>query len=343
MSPERNFRMDFILETISTNDKTKTIYYIMKPNPKRYEWKTVKGKRVLYDKFDHVYFPEEVYQSMAKQIKGMTVWFQRSKIDNAEKYIKSREKSIEKMVKGSKIPSNFSNKPEEFLESLSKHKLNFVIISIDLVGSTNLSTNITPKDYLKLISVVLYELAGIIPKFNGYVLKYTGDGLIAYFPEPSFISKNDLAINCAVTMRSLIYRIINPIFKENNLPQIGVRIGLDAGEAYVEVIGNPATKQHKDIIGKVVNLSTKIRVQAKPGEIYLGDTVERNLHTYWREICEPIKLNKKWNYRDKYGIIYKVHKLSNKKKTKKISKQKPLKYIKAEISEICLTNIDKKK
>ena len=32
-------------------------------------------------------------------------------------------------------------------------------------------------------------MSEIIPKFHGHVLKYTGDGLIGYFPEPSFITK----------------------------------------------------------------------------------------------------------------------------------------------------------
>jgi adenylate cyclase len=133
--------------------------------------------------------------------------------------------------------------------------------------------------------------------------------LIAYFPEPSFITKNDLAIDCALTLRGLIHRVLNPILADRGFPTIGIRIGLDAGEAYIETIGSPETKQHKDIIGAVVSLAAKIQAQAKPGEIYLGDTVVRNLHTMWRQICEPVELGKNWNYTGLEGDVYQVHKV----------------------------------
>jgi class 3 adenylate cyclase len=169
---------------------------------------------------------------------------------------------------------------------------------------------LAPEIYKTVISTTLYELSEIVPKFHGHVLKYTGDGLIAYFPEPSFILKNDLAIVCALTLRILVYEALNPILIKRGFPSIGIRIGLDAGEAYVVTIGSPETKQHKDIIGVVVNLASKIQSKASPGEIYLGDTVLRHLHTMWRQICEPVDLDKKWEYRDLRGVIYKIHKIS---------------------------------
>ncbi len=187
--------------------------------------------------------------------------------------------------------------------------MGFVIICVDLVGSTKLSTNLEPEKYTRLISTVLYEISEIIPKFHGHVLKYTGDGIIAYFPEPSFITKNDLAIDCALTIRRLVYKGLNPILKKNGYPCIDIRIGLDSGEAYIVTIGSPETKQHKDIIGSVVNLATKIQSLGKPGDILLGEITVRNLHTMWREICEGIKIEKNWEYKGKNGEPYKVYKV----------------------------------
>lgn len=152
-------------------------------------------------------------------------------------------------------------------------------------------------------------MSEIVPHFHGHVLKYTGDGLIAYFLEPSFITRNDLAIDCALTLRGLVYRVLNPVLEEWGFPTIGVRIGLDAGEACVETIGSPATKQHKDIIGSVVSLAAKIQAQAEPGGIFLGDAVERSLHMAWRQISEPVQLGEEWGYRDSEGKVYQVHRV----------------------------------
>jgi class 3 adenylate cyclase len=305
----RRFRIDFVLEVVSVDEETREFTARLDPDPRRYEWREIKGERYLYDRFDDIYIPEKVFYEQFTKIRGLPIYFQPPKIKDAEAYIKSRRPLIANMLKGIEPLPTFEDKSEEFLQSLAVNKLAFVIISLDIVGSTKLAAASDPKTYAQLISTVLYELSEVIPKFHGHVLKYTGDGLIAYFPEPSFITKNDLAIDCALTLRGLVYKALNPIFKEQGFPPIDIRIGLDAGEAYVETIGSPETKQHKDIIGEVVNLATKIQAQAKPGEIYLGDVVERNLHITWRQICEPVKLGRDWDYKDFSGKPYKVHRV----------------------------------
>jgi len=77
----------------------------------------------------------------------------------------------------------------------------------------------------------------------------------------------------------------------------------------LDKIGSQGTKQHKDIIGAVVNLAAKIQSLGNPGDILLGDTTVRNLHTMWREICEEIKTGHNWRYKDKNGKPYKVYKI----------------------------------
>jgi len=303
------FRFDFIQEVISIDEKSRKILLKLEPDPRRYEWKVINGKRELYDKFDNVYFTEEFVFDSYKQLEGMPIYFERPDIENAKEYIESRRSHISAMLEGDRSKPTFKDKSEEFLESLTEYKLAFVIISLDIVGSTKLATETDSRIYARIITTILYELSEIIPKFRGHVLKYTGDGLIAYFPEPSFIRKNDLAIDCALTLRGLVYDGLNPILRKKGYPTLDIRIGLDSGEAYIEIIGSPETKQHKDIIGKVVSLAAKIQAQAKPGEIYLGDITERNLHISWRQICEPVDLKEDWSYKDSEGNPYKIHRL----------------------------------
>lgn len=306
---ELRFRMDFEVEVTSWDEESRTFTAIFHPDLRRYEWKEIDGKRNLYDKLDNVYFPESVFRESFRLFAGQPIYFQPPRIEDAEAYITSRKPHIQDALEGRVHPPTFEDKSEEFLQSLATDKLAFVIISLDIIGSTKLATATDAETYTRLISVALYELSEIIPQFHGHVLKYTGDGLIAYFPEPSFITKNDLAIDCALTLRGLVYRILNPILKEQGFPTIGVRIGLDAGEAYVETIGSPATKQHKDIIGSVVSLAAKMQALAEPGGIYLGDTVERNLHAAWRQICEPVQLGEDWDYAHLEGRVYQVHRV----------------------------------
>ena len=279
------------------------------PDPRRYERKKVDREQYLYDKLDKVLFPGRVLFDLEKQMAGQPIYFQPQEIGNAEQYIKSRMPIIRARLKGHEKPATFEDNSEMFLQSLAQHKLGFVIMRVDIVGSTKLSTNLEPEKYTRLISTVLYEMSEIIPKFHRHVSKYTGDGLIGYFLEPSFITKNDLAIDCALTIRRLVYTGLNPTLKENGYPDIDIRIGLDSGDAYVITIGSPETKQHKDIIGAVVSLAVKIQSLGGPGDILLGDVTERNLHTMWRQICEEIKIERDWEYKGDGGKLYKVHKV----------------------------------
>lgn len=302
------FRFDLVHEVLSVDDETRSVRFVLKPDPRRYERRERDGKSYLYDRFDDIWLPEkEFLQSLVEQLRGQPVYFQPPKILSAHDYIAGRRSTIVSRLEGKVTAPTFEDKSEHFLESLSVDKLGFVILSLDIVGSTLLATTVNQRIYAKLISVVLFELSEVVPKFHGHVLKYTGDGLIAYFPEPSFITKNDLALDCALTLLGLVKEGLNPELVGHGLPEVQIRIGLDSGEAYVETIGSPETKQHKDIIGDIVNLATKIQARAKAGEVYLGNETERHLHTVWRSACDPVDLGAGWVYRDRAGDLYKVH------------------------------------
>ena len=308
-------RIDFNMEVKEVNKETGRVTGIMIPDPKRYEWREENGERCLFDKFDKTLIPWkivlEAFDEAINKMNGLPIYHQPQKIKDADEYISTRISSIREMLRTPepKIDITFKDKSEEFLEALKSNKLGFSIMSIDLVGSTKLATTMSSEKYGKLIQVLLFEMSHVIPKFHGHVLKYTGDGLIAYFPEPSFVLKADLALDCALTIRKLVYTTLNPLLIEQGFEKIDIRMGLDAGEAYIVVIGSPETKQHKDIIGEVVNLATKIQSHAEVGGIYIGDIMQRNLHTNWRIHCHEISIDNDWEYKDDEGNQYKIYKI----------------------------------
>lgn len=305
----KRFRMDFKVTVISTDDENRTIEFKLDPDPERYEWRDVKGETCLYDKLDNVYIPPSCMESLVQQMEGSPLFFQPRKLNDIGEYIESRQTAIIEMLEGESGLPTFSDPSEEFLRSLEINKLAFVILSIDLVGSTRMSLEIDADSFARLISTVIYEISDIAPLFHGYILKYTGDGLIAYYPEPSFITMCDAGLYSALVMRALLLQGLNPILDQQGLPPVDFRIGLDAGDACVVVMGSSNAKQHMDVIGQVINIATKIQAQAQPGEICLGDTLERNLHVTWRQLLEPIELPSDWPYTDEEGRPYRVHRL----------------------------------
>lgn len=304
------FRLDFVFEPISADESTLKATFVAKPDPRRYEWRREGEKTYLYDKFDRVVFPEDILAQLAEKLEGLPLYYEPQKIGDAEAYVRSRRTSILSLLNGEQPPPTFADPSDDFLASVQAEKLEFAILSLDLVGSTKLATTLPAAEYSRVIQACLFEISEVVPLFHGHVLKYTGDGIIAYFPAPSFITKNDLALDCALTLRRLVYHGLNPALVQTGRSPIDVRIGLDSGEAAVLVIGSPNTKQRKDIIGAVISLACKIQSRAPIGGIALGEITVRNLHTRWRPMCVEMEMEETWKYAHPHtSAPYRVYKI----------------------------------
>src|SRR6266568_1286179 len=74
--------------------------------------------------------------------------------------------------------------------------------------------------------------------------------LLYYFPaEDDDMKACKNALKCSKAILEIIKKVINPIFKGHELPEISVRIGLTYGYALVVLYGHDLEKAHLDIIG----------------------------------------------------------------------------------------------
>jgi adenylate cyclase len=122
---------------------------------------------------------------------------------------------------------------------------------VDLVASTKLSMTL-PLDRLTiLIQSFNQEMSLIVKEFGGFVLKYVGDAVLAFFVISGHHSQAKAAciqaINCARCMLQVVHEVINPILNQSNCPGINVRIGIDIGE-------NAIIQSGWDIHPNIINL-----------------------------------------------------------------------------------------
>ncbi|WP_256872858.1 adenylate/guanylate cyclase domain-containing protein [Candidatus Entotheonella palauensis] len=54
----------------------------------------------------------------------------------------------------------------------------------DLVGSTQLSTQLDPEVYRDVVRSYQTTCSNVIERFEGYIAQYLGDGLLVYFGYP---------------------------------------------------------------------------------------------------------------------------------------------------------------
>jgi adenylate cyclase len=168
---------------------------------------------------------------------------------------------------------------DAFLLSHTDSKANLVILYVDLVGSTHMSTVLGLRDLATILQIFIQEMSIMAIKNHGYILKYVGDAVIVYFPiiDNNFSLASNNAISCALNMQLIVQQGINPIIEEFGFSKLQIKIGIDSGEnAIVEYAFN-IRNSHVDIIGYPMNIAAKITSLAKPNHILIGIITYRRL------------------------------------------------------------------
>jgi class 3 adenylate cyclase len=215
----------------------------------------------------------------------------------------------------------------KILEKYAKTKVTLVILHIDLVDSTKLSMTLPIDILTTIIQAFTREMSLIIETYGGYVLKYMGDAILAFFPvniidNPYLPCIN--AINCARSMIKVVQHGINPILEQYGYPEMGVRIGIDIGDQnavlqygwnIIESLINDSNKQqlvkkeYYDIIGYTVNVAVKMTGLAKPNQFVIGQFVYDVLNEKQKSTFEILDLsNDVWSYvSNRTGAIYSIY------------------------------------
>jgi len=148
---------------------------------------------------------------------------------------------------------------------------NYCICIIDIVGSTQITSKIYKSEKIgKFYSTFINEIAAIVKKHNGIVIKTVGDGVISYFPDTSNSQAGEAfkdVLECSLEMISSRSSINSKLFKEG-LPGISYRISLDYGKVEVARSG---TSTSWDLFGPTVNFCAKINKLAPDNGIIIGD------------------------------------------------------------------------
>jgi adenylate cyclase len=179
----------------------------------------------------------------------------------------------------------------------------------------------------------------IVKAFGGYVLKYVGDAVLAFFvlPVPASEAKAACinAVNCAKYMLRIAREVINPILNQYDCPEMNLRIGVDVGENAIIQSGwdthynirnrrknsknvvNNNKKQHLlvkkpvyDVLSYTLSIAVKMTALAHPNHIVIGDPLYSLLDDNQRSAFQRLDMSPDiWSYvcRNSEGNIYSLY------------------------------------
>jgi class 3 adenylate cyclase/tetratricopeptide (TPR) repeat protein len=157
------------------------------------------------------------------------------------------------------------------------------VVFCDLVGSTALSTQVDAEELADAIGQYQRVCAEAIVSFDGFVARYLGDGVLAYFGYPlAHEDDPERAVHAALAVVEAV----------GKLPPLGgrpleVRIGIASGHVVVGQIG----RQSHDVTGESVNLAARLQGVARPNEVMISEATHQFVGDLFEcSALEPLQL-----------------------------------------------------
>jgi len=141
----------------------------------------------------------------------------------------------------------------------------------DLVGATGTFARLDPEQWREIEADYLRAAAEAITRFGGFVAKYLGDGILAYFGWPE-AHDND-AERAAHAGLAIVEAVaaLNQRNSQDGRPILSARVGIDSGRV---VIGRGGGTE-SEVFGDTANIASRVQSAANPNTVLLSASANR--------------------------------------------------------------------
>jgi class 3 adenylate cyclase/predicted negative regulator of RcsB-dependent stress response len=177
--------------------------------------------------------------------------------------------AIEELERGKEKPPN----AEPAARAGQRRQL--TLMFCDMVDSTRLSTRLDPEDLREIIGA--YRLACALPikRYDGYVGRLIGDGILAYFGYPQAHEDDaERAVRAALDVVEAMTGLNAGLGREKSV-ELAVRIGIATGFVVVGDMFDGRTREQDAVIGEAPNLAARLQGLARPNTIVVSDKTKQ--------------------------------------------------------------------
>lgn len=144
------------------------------------------------------------------------------------------------------------------------------VMFCDLVGSSELSQKLDPEDLREVNRAYQDACKAAIERYEGYVARYMGDGVLAYFGYPQAHEDDaERAIHAGLGVVEALL-VLNDTVGDKQCVELGVRVGVATGPVVVgDLIGEGAS-QESAVVGETPNLAARLQALALPNTVVVS-------------------------------------------------------------------------
>ena len=136
----------------------------------------------------------------------------------------------------------------------------------DLVGSTALSARMDPEDLREIISVYQTCVAVAVRRFDGFIAKYMGDGVLVYFGYPEAHEDDpERAVRAGLELVAAVSNL-------KTHATLQTRVGIATGLVVVGDLIGSGSAQEQAVVGKTPNLAARLQGVAEPNSVVIAES-----------------------------------------------------------------------
>jgi class 3 adenylate cyclase/predicted ATPase/DNA polymerase III delta prime subunit len=161
--------------------------------------------------------------------------------------------------------------PTNVTDTSTAERRQLTVMFCDLVGSTALSTRFDPEDLRELIGGYHRAVADTVGRFDGFVAKYMGDGVLIYFGYPQAHEDDaERAVRAGLAVIEAVGRL--PARQD-----LRVRLGIATGLAVVGDLLGEGAAQERGVVGETPNLAARLQALAMPNTLVIAGATRRQV------------------------------------------------------------------
>jgi len=148
----------------------------------------------------------------------------------------------------------------------------------DLNGYTTLTEKLDPEQVKEITGQVFDGVREIISKYEGFIDRLLGDGVLAFFGIPKAHEDDPLrAVQAALEIHEFV-KGLSPRYETRIGNSLSMHSGINTGLVVTAEVD--LEKGSQGVAGDAVNLASRLSALAGPGEI-LGISLDDNIQLRW--------------------------------------------------------------
>ena len=146
------------------------------------------------------------------------------------------------------------------------------VMFADIVDSTAMTQVLEPEQMGSMLKLYQAECSAAVAEWDGFISKWTGDGLMAYFGFP--IPHEDAAYRAARAALAILERTkaMNPRLEEEFGVRIQTRIGVHTGLVVIADMGAGDWVHTSDLVGETPSIAARLEHLAPAGGAVISDS-----------------------------------------------------------------------